>query len=113
MIGPNELAEAFARNVSLIKLQADGLTHEDSLLQPSLQGNCLNWVIGHILVNRDRVLEVLGEPPLVGAEGALYKRGSETLAASDEGILPLDELLTRLDRAQERDRKSTRLNSSH
>jgi uncharacterized damage-inducible protein DinB len=101
MIGPNDLVEAFARNVSIIKMQADGLTHEDSLIPLPFRGNCLNWVIGHIAVSRDTILEVLGQPPISGAEGLRYKRGSEVLAQADEATLPLEELLAWLDRTQE------------
>jgi len=102
MIGSKDLAEAFGRNVEIIKRQTDGLTHADSLIQLPFRGNCLNWVIGHIAVNRDNILNVLGQPPLSGAEGVRYKRGSEALAEADEAALPLEELLAWLDRAQER-----------
>ena len=102
MINPQDLVEAFARNASVIKMQTKDLTNEDSLRQPPFRGNCLNWVLGHIAENRDHVLELLGEPPLLGAQGARYKRGSEPLTAADDGVLRLDELLAWLDRAQER-----------
>lgn len=102
MLSANDLAEAFARNVTIIKRQTDGLTHEDSLLQPPFHGNCLNWVLGHIAASRDDVLDLLGEPPVLGDAGARYKRGSEPLVAEEDGTLRLDALLDRLDRAQER-----------
>src|SRR4029450_6279109 len=101
MLGPNDLAEAFARNVRVIKMQADGLTHADSLLQPPFRGNCLNWILGHIAVSRDAVPDTLGDPPVMDADGAPYKRGSDALADADEDPLPLEEVLARLDRAQE------------
>jgi hypothetical protein len=42
MIDANDLAGGFARNTYVAKAQAEGLTHEDSLIrQPN--GNCLNW----------------------------------------------------------------------
>ncbi len=80
----------------------DELTHEDSLRQLPFRGNCLNWVLGHIAVHRDKVLETLGEPPVMGADGARYTRESDALTADEPGVLPLEELLDRLDRAQER-----------
>jgi uncharacterized damage-inducible protein DinB len=101
MIGPNDLVEALGRNVAIIKMQTDGLTHADSLIQLPFRGNCLNWVIGHIAVNRDNILELLGQPPLSAAEGMRYKRGSEALAQADEAPLSLEELLAWLDRTQE------------
>ena len=48
MISSNDLTEAFARNANVIKMQTKDLTHADSLRQPPFQGNCLNWVLGHI-----------------------------------------------------------------
>ena len=45
----------------VVKQQVDDLTHEDSLLQPPFRGNCLNWVLGHIVVHRDKALVTLGE----------------------------------------------------
>jgi len=101
MLNTQDLSNAFARNISIIKMQTEGLTNEDSMRQLP-HGNCLNWVLGHIAVNRDGVLQTLGEPPFMGAAGTRYKRESEPLTHVDEGTLPMEELLTWLDRSQER-----------
>ena len=101
MLSAQDLANAFARNLSIIKSQTNGLTHEDSLRQPPFRGNCLNWVLGHLVQNRDTVLAALGEPPVTGEPAARYRRGSEPVVAADDGTLPLPELLDRLERAQE------------
>ncbi|MGC8787158.1 MAG: hypothetical protein ACP5Q1_07005, partial [Anaerolineae bacterium] len=78
MISPQELAGAFERNLEIVQAQTKGLSHADSLLQPPFRGNCLNWVLGHLVTNRDRVLALLGEVP-VGNESvqARYGYGSE------------------------------------
>jgi uncharacterized damage-inducible protein DinB len=102
MIGANDLIDAFARNVNIVKMQTKDLTHEDSLRQLPFHGNCLNWVLGHIAENRDHILELLGEPPQIGELGTRYKRGSDPLTESGDGTLRLEELLAWLDRAQER-----------
>jgi len=103
MIRPQELAGAFERNLEMIKMQTKGLSHEDSLLQPPFRGNCLNWVLGHIVETRDRILELLGELP-IGGEGvrARYGYGSEPVCADGEGVLRLETLLEALERSQER-----------
>ena len=101
MLNTQDLSNAFARNISIIKMQTEGLSNEDSMRQLP-HGNCLNWVLGHIAVNRDIVLQTLGEPPFMGAFGARYKRESEPLTQIDEGTLSMEELLTWLDRSQER-----------
>ncbi len=102
MISEQDVAEALARNVSIVKMQTKDLTNADSLRQPPFHGNCLNWVLGHIVENRDHILQALGEPALFEERGERYKRGSEPLMAEDAGVVPLEELLVWLDRAQER-----------
>ena len=101
MINSQDLSNAFARNVGIITMQTEGLTEEDSMRQ-LLHGNCLNWIVGHIAVSRDGVLETLGEPPLMGTYGVRYKRGSDPVTQTDEGTLTMEELLIWLDRSQER-----------
>lgn len=101
MINSQDLSNAFARSVAIIKMQTKGLTNEDSLRQLP-HGNCLNWVLGHIAVHRDSVLQTLGAPPYMGDAGVRYKRDSEPLTHTDEGTLTLEELLSWLDRSQER-----------
>ena len=102
MINSQDLSNAFARNVAIIKMQTDGLTYEDSLRQLPFHGNCLNWVLGHIAESRDGVLETLGESPLMDTYGVRYKRGSDPMTQADEGTMTLEELLNWLDRSQER-----------
>ena len=102
MITNINLIEAFARNVSVIKMQTDGLTHEDSLLQPPFRGNCLNWVLGHITENRDHILEALGESPVIDEFGKRYARGSEPLTQAGDDVVRLEELLDWLERSQVR-----------
>ena len=86
---------------SVIHRQCQGLSQAESLLQLPFQGNCLNWVVGHMLKGRDDCLKWLGLPPLLSeAEFAVYTGGCEPLTdparASD-----LDSLLARLDQALE------------
>jgi len=101
MIDARDLVGAFARNLSVVKAQTEGLTHADSLMQfPN--GNCLNWVIGHIVEGRDDMLEVLGEPRAAGPAVERYQRGSEPVAGEEERVLPLAQLLELLEQSQER-----------
>jgi uncharacterized damage-inducible protein DinB len=98
-----QLADSFARNVRVIKMQVKGLTHADSLLQPPVRGNCLNWVLGHIAVHRDLILEALGaEKLLPQAAVARYDSGSEPILGDGEEVLPLETLLATIDQGQER-----------
>jgi len=98
-----QLAEAFARNVRILRRQVAGLTHVDSLLQPPVRGNCLNWVLGPLAVHRDDILEALGEPRIHSeATNVRYGHGSEPILGEGEGVLPFDTLLTAIDESQDR-----------
>jgi uncharacterized damage-inducible protein DinB len=103
MIDPEQLANAFGLNLNIIRMQTEGLTHEDSLLQPSFRSNCMNWVLGHIATNRNRVLTTLGEEPVLSAEETVrYETSSDPITGEEEGILTLVMLLAALERAQEK-----------
>ena len=92
----------FQTNHWVVTHQTDGLTHEDSLLQLPFRGNCLNWVLGHCLVSRERVLEMLGiEGTWTEEEIARYKFDSEPITSADDpAILPFERLLADFERTQ-------------
>lgn len=96
------LAQAFSANHWLIHRLIDGLDHTDSLVQPPYEGNCLNWVLGHILVTRNRVLKLLGAKKVwEDAVVKLYDTGSAPIKTDGQG-LPFEELIEVLDTAQVR-----------
>lgn len=97
------LADMFATNTRVLGRQTEGLTHADSLLQPPVRGNCLNWVLGHIVVHRDYVLEAMSEEKVLGDDAiARYDRESEPITSDEPGVLPLETLLEALNTTQER-----------
>jgi len=101
MITPEQLAEWFDQNLRIIKMQTQGLTHADCLLQPPVRGNCMNWVLGHIARYRNDVLLALGEElALDPAAAARYQNGSAPVTGEGEGVLPLQTLLAALEQAQ-------------
>lgn len=72
------LAIQIAYNYSALKANLEGVSQADSLRRPEPAGNCLNWVVGHILTNRDQILELVGQAPVFKTEAAeVYKRGSQ------------------------------------
>jgi hypothetical protein len=94
MITKQHLAEGYALNIRLIKMQCAGLTHDDSLVQSQYNINCLNWVLGHIASSRDRVLILLGEEPLLNeAEALRYKTDSTPITEDGLDVIKLDRLL--------------------
>ena len=94
MITTTHLIEAFERNIRIIQMQTEGLTHTDSLLQMPFRANCLNWVVGHVLANRDGILKSIGEETLLSDEEIeVYKRESEPVSIDGAGIIPLQRML--------------------
>lgn len=95
------LAQTFHLTYWVIRQQVEGLTHADSLIQPPVRGNCLNWVLGHVLTGRCAVLALLGEPPVLTADQmALYETGSAPISG-DDGAVALETLLANLDESQQ------------
>ncbi len=52
----------------VVKQNVDGLTQEESLIQPQPGGNCLNWNVGHLLCVYDQILPMLGQTPVLGVD---------------------------------------------
>jgi len=103
MISIQNLSDFYDRNLQIIKMQSDGLTHEDSLIQLPFRSNCLNWVIGHVLANRCNILVLLGAEDL-RPELNLdhYERESDPISGEEEGVILLDDLISHLEESQHR-----------
>lgn len=102
MITTEHLTNSFDRNLRIIQMQTDGLSHSDSILQAPFRANCLNWVLGHIAASRDSVLRMLGEDALLTkAETILYKRESDPVIGDGDDVAPLERLLGVLELGQE------------
>lgn len=64
----------------IVRLNVADVSHEDSLVQPRPAGNCLNWVVGHLLAVYNDVLPALGQKPVVARETLeQYARGSSPI----------------------------------
>lgn len=86
----------------VVRMNLEGITHEESLRGPEPAGNCLNWVVGHLVAIYGHVLPLLGqEPALDPPEVARYDRGSAPLTDPAEA-LPLERLLDAWDEASRR-----------
>ena len=96
------LTQSYATNHWLIGVLIEGLTNDDSLVQPPYEGNCLNWVLGHILSGRHTAMKLVGAAPVWSQEEIdIYKTGSLPITSSDQA-LPLEKLVGDLDQTQER-----------
>jgi uncharacterized damage-inducible protein DinB len=86
----------------VVKMNTAGITQEQSLIQPDPAGNCLNWVVGHLLCIYNQALGLLQQERVM-PEAALkrYERGSAPIHPADEA-LDLGEMLAAWDETAER-----------
>ena len=74
----NDLANMYEISYGAINRNLQDVTEEQSLIQPQPCGNCLNWVLGHIVLYRGMMLKMIGgSPVLEAAQAATYQRGSK------------------------------------
>lgn len=99
------LVKLFDYNLRVVELNLEGVTFEESLVQPQGGGNCANWVLGHIVANRNPIMELIGENPVWSEEkAAIYRRGS--LPLTDPAIaISLESMLSDLRASQEKLRR--------
>jgi len=64
MISQKMLITMYEYSYFLITGQIEGISHQDSLLQPPGSCNPANWILGHIITSRCNVLAMLGLPPV-------------------------------------------------
>lgn len=94
------LIKHFGITYWIMEQQTAGLSHEDSVLQPAMRGNCMNWVLGHILESRERILGMLNQETLMTEDEIIYyKRGSEPVT-NGEDCVDFERLLTILHESQ-------------
>ncbi len=94
--------QVFKRTYWVMVNQTEGLTHADSLMQLPFRGNCLNWVLGHIIASRDTMLGLLGSKAIFSeSEFELYDRDSEPIESGGEAV-KLDDLLVKLKQSQDK-----------
>lgn len=97
-----QLRADLGRNQWVIDRQVEGLTHDDTLIQPPFRGNCLNWVLGHIVVHRGLMVKALGgEDPVSEALRRRYGNDSEPVLGAADAQQSLEQLLDEMKRLRE------------
>ena len=68
----------------------DGVTHEDSVVRPSGGANDGNWILGHLIAVRNKLLPVVGEQAIWDDA----RIGSYVMPSTDDtsGRVPFNEL---------------------
>ena len=98
MITIPDLKKILKIEKELIHQQTNGLIQSDTLIQPQPAGNCMNWVLGHLLESQITMLEALGGiSPISKIELTRYGRESDPILGEGEGIFTLDMLLNNHD----------------
>jgi hypothetical protein len=86
---------------SALERNLDGVDEGECLASPETGGNCINWIVGHLLLSRDGVHALLGlDPawsPSMGSSDP-YRRGATEFLT--ERAVPLSELRLALGRSQ-------------
>lgn len=86
---------------SVVRRNLQDITNEESLAQPQPAGNCINWVLGHLVCVYNEVLPLLGQKPVVSKDSVQrYARGSSPLVGGQEAT-SLPELVAQFDRSAE------------
>ena len=103
MIDSAQLIEMYSLTHQVIRRRMEGLTQEESLVQPPTAGaNCLNWLMGHIVATRSNILAKLGQPDVWTYEQASrYIPGSDAVDAEGLDALPIEEIMIAYDVSQE------------
>ena len=79
-----DLISLYEFSYAALKRNLDGVTQEESMVMPPA-GNCLNWVLGHLVTARGLVLNLAGGAPVMPEDAAqTYRRGSGQLGPNDK-----------------------------
>ncbi len=105
--------ETQSNDIELVKNQAsittqvaflniEGITHDESMIFPNGEANCMNWVLGHLLYVRNGLLNVLVDQPVWENEKfSFYSRGVLAVDRKDE-FLNFEELKSYLKQSQDK-----------
>jgi hypothetical protein len=86
----------------VVHINVAGVTQQESLINPKPEGNCLNWVVGHLVCIYNKVMPLLGQKALPEADRLKrYDRGSAPVRNASEAM-ELSELLSIWDEASQR-----------
>lgn len=89
-------------NYQVISLNTEGITHEESMIFPNGEANCMNWILGHLIYIRNPLLNILGEESVWDSEKfSCYNRGEIPLDRKGE-LVSFKDLKSYLKQSQDR-----------
>ena len=94
-------AAILRRNQNSLASAVDDITHTESLLQLPGKSNCMNWILGHIVVYRDSMLAGIRQPTFFPAsQTKLYAARSQPITPESKSVR-LNKLLKLLDKSHD------------
>ncbi|NIF04709.1 hypothetical protein F3J23_04570 [Chryseobacterium sp. Tr-659] len=86
----------------VVSLNIEGITHEESMIFPNNEANCMNWILGHLIYIRNAFLNILGAESVWDAEKfSYYNRGEIALDRQSE-FVNFEDLKSYLKESQDR-----------
>jgi uncharacterized damage-inducible protein DinB len=107
---PKTLTYQLGITNSVMERNLREISQEDSLVEPSKSGNCLNWVLGHLTRTRLQALSLVGQHPPFPLEDFKAYSGEDPFTRED--ALPFEELKRRFTALAEPLRKGVSAMSS-
>lgn len=99
-----ELTTIFNYNHYVINENFKDISQQDSLISSPSGGNCMNMVLGHIVVTRDALLEILGIERICNENlNKIYAQGAPLVKQSE--AVDKDDLLRMFNESQEKTMK--------
>ena len=88
MISQQMLKTLYQDSYALVKQQTEGIKHQESIYQPPYDGNCINWILGHIIVARCNFMMMLDIPSIWDmAQCRQFIPGSDPITNEHDAIL--------------------------
>lgn len=82
----NAFSELLKFNAGYLAKSLEKIPTENFFVRPEKRGNPLIWLLGHVVVNRGEIIEILGGNPAIGNLIDLFAR--DTVPQSDSSIYP-------------------------
>lgn len=86
----------------VITANIEDITHEESMIFPNGEANCMNWILGHLIYIRNPLLNILGEESVWDREKfSFYNRGEIALDHKDK-LISFEDLKAYLKQSQDK-----------
>ncbi len=69
-------SEVFRFNAGYLSRSLEKVQADNYYIRPEKRGNPLIWLLGHVIVNRAEIIEILGGNPAIGNLGDLFANGT-------------------------------------